>query len=179
MRLLRKALKISTQLAAPIFWRVAPAQATKFLCWSYKKQGMKINGTPNYISAKVWFDGTDYGMIELNEGCTISSNVRILTHDWSINTVAKSLGYKGEPQGIFRPVKIGPYSFVGTGSIIMPGCELGQGAVVGAGSVVRGKIEPYAIMVGSPATKQGDSREYTIKQFARLGIDLNTQEQSK
>ena len=44
----------------------------------YKRRGMKMTGKPNYLSAKIWFDGTDYSNIELGKGCTISSFVRDL-----------------------------------------------------------------------------------------------------
>ena len=40
---------------------------------------------------------------------------------------------------------------VGMGSIIMPGVTIGDGAIVGAGSVVTRDIPPYTIATGSPA----------------------------
>ena len=57
----------------------SPPLCTRFMLSYFRRRGMKIHGQPNYISAKIWFDGADYSLIELNDGCTISSNVRILT----------------------------------------------------------------------------------------------------
>jgi acetyltransferase-like isoleucine patch superfamily enzyme len=37
------------------------------------------------------------------------------------------------------------------GVCILPGVTLGDGCVVGAGAVVTGDVEPYAIVVGNPA----------------------------
>jgi len=35
--------------------------------------------------------------------------------------------------------------------VILPGCSIGAGAVIGAGSVVTGDVPPYAIVAGAPA----------------------------
>ncbi|MHC4739766.1 MAG: acyltransferase [Planctomycetota bacterium] len=131
---------------------------------------MKIHGQPNYLSAKIWFDGSDYSLIELNDGCTISSNVRILTHDGSPYTIGRGLGIEFEPPLVlFRPVRIGPFAFIGTNSVLMPGADIGRGALVGAGSVVRGKVPPWTIVAGSPAKPIGDSRKFLCKNLKRIG----------
>ena len=41
--------------------------------------------------------------------------------------------------------------WVGTNSILLEGCRLGRGSVVGAGSIVTKKVPPYAVVVGIPA----------------------------
>ncbi len=41
--------------------------------------------------------------------------------------------------------------WVGAGCILLPGINIGRGAVIGAGSVVTRNIPPYAVAVGSPA----------------------------
>lgn len=42
-------------------------------------------------------------------------------------------------------------AWVGAGSILMSRCDIGRGAVIGAGSVVTKAIPPYAVAVGTPA----------------------------
>jgi acetyltransferase-like isoleucine patch superfamily enzyme len=49
------------------------------------------------------------------------------------------------------PVTLRKESFVGANSIILPGVELGEGAVVGANSVVTKSVEPWTIVAGVPA----------------------------
>jgi len=51
------------------------------------------------------------------------------------------------------PVKIGNDVWIGTRVIILPGVSIGDGAVVGAGSVVSKSVEPYSIVGGVPARK--------------------------
>ena len=56
-----------------------------------------------------------------------------------------SSGYKT------KPVIIGRDVWIGTHCIILPGVHIGEGAVIGAGSVVTNDIAPYAVAVGNPA----------------------------
>jgi acetyltransferase-like isoleucine patch superfamily enzyme len=46
------------------------------------------------------------------------------------------------------PVILRKDSFVGTNGVILPGVELGEGAVVGANAVISKSIAPWAIVVG-------------------------------
>jgi len=41
--------------------------------------------------------------------------------------------------------------WVGANSVLLDGCHIGKGAIVAAGSVVSGKVEPYAVVAGTPA----------------------------
>jgi acetyltransferase-like isoleucine patch superfamily enzyme len=49
------------------------------------------------------------------------------------------------------PVRIGRRAFVGGHSILLKGTTIGEGAVVGAGSVVRGEVPPGQVWTGNPA----------------------------
>ena len=40
---------------------------------------------------------------------------------------------------------------IGCMSIVLRGVTIGQGAVIGAGSVVTGDVAPYSIVAGNPA----------------------------
>jgi len=50
-------------------------------------------------------------------------------------------------------IVIGDNAWVGGRSIILPGITIGEGAVVGAGSVVTKDVEPFSIVCGNPAKK--------------------------
>lgn len=50
-----------------------------------------------------------------------------------------------------KPVSIGDHCFVGIGSCIMPGVNLGNNVVIGANSVVTQDIPENCMAVGSPA----------------------------
>lgn len=50
-----------------------------------------------------------------------------------------------------RDTVVGHDVWLGYGAIICPGAQIGNGVIVGAGAVVRGKIPDYAIVSGNPA----------------------------
>lgn len=50
-----------------------------------------------------------------------------------------------------RPVVVGDGSWLGTGTVVLPGAHIGRHVVVGAGSVVTGELPDYSVCVGAPA----------------------------
>jgi acetyltransferase-like isoleucine patch superfamily enzyme len=50
-----------------------------------------------------------------------------------------------------RPVRIGRNAWIGNGSHIMKGVTIGEGAIVGANSVVISDVPPYSLAFGNPA----------------------------
>ncbi len=66
-----------------------------------------------------------------------------------------------EPDQI-RPVTIGDDVWIGHGSKIMPGVTIGEGAVVGAGSIVTRDVPPYTLVAGAPAKPVRDLRPIPV-----------------
>lgn len=52
-------------------------------------------------------------------------------------------------------VTIGPHAIIGTGCVVLPGVTIGEGAAIGALSLVSGDCEPFSVYTGVPATKRG------------------------
>ena len=50
-----------------------------------------------------------------------------------------------------KGIRIGCDVLVGAGAVLVDGCDIGDGAIIGVGSVVAGKVPPYAVVFGSPA----------------------------
>lgn len=69
--------------------------------------------------------------------------------------------------------------WIGANVTLMDGCHIGRGANIGAGSVVRFKVPPYAVVIGNPAKIVGFSfspeevREHELKMYeANDRIDI-------
>jgi len=63
------------------------------------------------------------------------------------------LGIPGDPTMNLSkgPIIVHDDVWIGSRALILSGVEIGQGAVIGAGSVVAKPIPPYAVAVGNPA----------------------------
>lgn len=146
---------------------------TKYLV----QKGIKIRGIPKYINSDVYFDGTDYSIIELGNNITISREVMFLTHDFSITTANESIGIKiprGQGEMYFlKGIKIGDNCFIGARVSILPGSILGNNVIVGAGCVVKGNIPSDSIIVGNPCKIIGNTCEFA--KYHNLLKDYNIQ----
>jgi galactoside O-acetyltransferase len=49
------------------------------------------------------------------------------------------------------PIRIGDNAWIGMNSLILKGVTIGEGSIVGAGSVVTKNVEPWTIVAGNPA----------------------------
>ena len=70
--------------------------------------------------------------------------------DFSFN-VQHKIGYTSTKGDII----VGNDVWIGHSAIIMSGVQIGDGAIIGAGSLVSKNIEAYSIYVGNPAQKIG------------------------
>jgi acetyltransferase-like isoleucine patch superfamily enzyme len=50
-----------------------------------------------------------------------------------------------------RPVRVGSGSWLGHGTVVLPGADIGRNVAVGAGSVVTGVLPDFSVAVGNPA----------------------------
>ncbi len=97
------------------------------------------------------------GGVEIGDFASLSHGVRVLSaiddfsgHRLSNATVPEAL------TGISAaPVRIGRYVPVGAGSTILPGVDIGEGAAVGAMSLVTRNLAAWTIHSGNPARPTG------------------------
>lgn len=98
------------------------------------------------------------GEVSLGRYCSIANDVHYFGANHPVSYVStsayfynKSLGY--EVKDVQREtLEIGNDVWIGYGTIILSGChKIGNGCVIGAGSIVTHDIPPYAIAVGNPA----------------------------
>jgi maltose O-acetyltransferase len=118
------------------------------------RHGLRI-GRDAYIDDFAAFDHGFLWLISVGDEAVISAGVRIVAHDGSTKHWT---GYIRVGR-----VEIGRRAYVGAHSIVLPGVTVGDGAIVGAGSVVRHDVAPGAIVLGNPAVEVGTVEEFAAK----------------
>ena len=85
--------------------------------------------------------------ISIGENVDIAPRVYIGTGTHEIGTD----GHRMAGKGIEKDVKIGSGTWIGTGSIILPGVTIGPMCIIAAGSVVNKDVKDNTLVGGTPA----------------------------
>jgi putative colanic acid biosynthesis acetyltransferase WcaF len=98
-------------------------------------------GDHSWVGEDVWID--NLAPVTIASNCCISQRAYLCTgsHDWSRPTFDL----------IVRPIHIEQAAWVAACSTIGPGVTVGEGAVLGLGSVATRDLEPWTIYSGAPA----------------------------
>lgn len=100
--------------------------------------------------------------LSIRSGCQITNYVTVLTHSSHLAIRLYGDAYLDHQRHIGylrKPTELGPYSFIGPHSVLMPGVYLGKGTLVYAYSFVpAGAYPDFAILRGNPARVIGDTR---------------------
>lgn len=89
------------------------------------------------------------GKVTIGSNVMIGQDVLIYTSNHSFDRTdipMREQKYQEE-----RPVVIGNDVWIGARVIILPGVSIGDGVVIGAGSIVTKDIPPYSVCAGNPA----------------------------
>src|SRR5699024_6185891 len=112
---------------------------------------VKIYGNVNW-STEPW-------IITIGKHVHITDNVTFITHDGGT-----LLFRDKEPKlEITKPIVIGNNVYIGNNVILLPGVNVGDNVLIGAGSVVTKSIENNSVYAGNPARKIKSFEEYHIK----------------
>jgi acetyltransferase-like isoleucine patch superfamily enzyme len=121
----------------------------------------RVYGDPSRVAWKSGYPPNDMlinvssGRVEIGKDCFFGHTVMLLTgtHDVTKYGPERVTSYPKEGRDIILEEGV----WLASGVIVLGPCRIGKHAVVGAGSVVRGDIEPYAIYAGNIATKIGQA----------------------
>ena len=129
-------------ILAPLNYRII-----RPMLWRW--MGARV-GKNCYIGYEVYIDLNNAKLITVEDNVHIDERCHLLCHkrdlaDYRYGEDYSKLGYREGPIRICRG------SSIGTQSFIMPGVTIGEGSIVGAGSLVTKDVPPYTIVVGRPA----------------------------
>lgn len=114
-----------------------------------RKMGCRV-GKNVFVGDNVRIDLSHADMITIEDHAHIASGVRLLCHQRNMSNYCvgddyAKLGY------IIKPIHLCKGSLVGMESFIMPGVTVGEGAIVGAGSLVTKDVPAWTVATGRPA----------------------------
>jgi acetyltransferase-like isoleucine patch superfamily enzyme len=98
--------------------------------------GMDLHPTC-FLSLKAVLDWTNPRGVHVGAYSYIAFDAVILAHDMA--------------RGLRTDTYIGERCFIGARALILPGVRVGDGSIVGAGSVVTRDVPPATIVAGNPA----------------------------
>lgn len=114
-----------------------------------------VVGDRVHISGRVTLAGA--GPIEIGDYANISHGAALLSS--SDDFTAAALAGPLVPEEFRRvdtsEVVLGRHAIVGAGSVLLPGAVVGEGATIGALSVVKHAVEPWTVNAGIPARRIG------------------------
>lgn len=89
-----------------------------------------------------------HGDLTIGNGCLIGPQVCIVPVNYGFQDRDVSLRLQAPS---LKGISIEDDVWIGAGSTILDGCNIGKGAIIGAGAVVTKSVDPYSIVAGVPA----------------------------
>lgn len=124
-----------------------------------RKQGTKVGENCKFVTAPNL--GSEPWLIEIGNHVELSGYVTFITHDGSTWVFRDEEKYKDVIR--YGKIIIHDNCFIGMGSYIMPGVEIGENSIVGAGSIVTKSIPANSVYAGNPAHKICSLEEFKNK----------------
>jgi len=130
-------------------WLLAPILPRKVRPWILKVIGANV-GKNVFIGSNVWIDSGHADMLILEDHVHIAGETTLLCHqrnltNYSVGDDYAKLGYK------IAEINLKKGCLIGQRAMIMPGVTIGEGAIVGAYSLVTKDIPAWTIATGRPA----------------------------
>lgn len=107
-------------------------------------------GKDVFIGQKVYIDAGHTNLITIEDHVHVTALTVLLCHKKDLSEYFRGDDYAKLPYKKGR-ITLKKGCSTGTGSLIMPGVTIGEGAIIGAGSLVTKDIPAWTVAVGRPA----------------------------
>ena len=142
-----------------MFWRLfkrTQMQIDEQRIKELRSRGVRIGKSCRIYATEF---STDPYLIDIGDNVAIAGGAKFLTH----NGLASMIRHKHPGIQVFGRIRIGSRSFIGQDAIVLPGTEIGQDCIIGAGAVVSGKIPDDSLVIGNPAKMIGKATDVLAK----------------
>ena len=112
-----------------------------------KSRGLKVGKDVIFIEAPKF--GSEPYLIEIGDRTKITANCTFINHDGAMYVI-RSMEKFADARNFGR-IKIGKNCFIGNNCTILPGVEMGDNCILGAGSVLNSSTLPNSVYAGVPA----------------------------
>ena len=134
--------------------------------WLQRKRGVKI-GKHVHWGTNIVVDNSYPYFVVIEDGASISGNDYFLAHSKPMEYHASCI------RSYVSPIIVRKNAWLAVNVTVLPGVEIGEGAVVSAGSVVSQDIPPFTVASGNPAKMVADiskilRRNYSEEEFEQL-----------
>ena len=128
---------------------LSPFNPRKVRPWVLRKIGCHV-GKDVFVGSEVWIDSGHTDLITIEDHVHITGRTVLLCHKKDLKNYCVGDDYAALKY-IKAPIHLCKGCSTGTASIIMPGVTIGEGAIIGAGSLVTKDIPAWTIAIGRPA----------------------------
>lgn len=125
-------------------------------------KGLKVGRKVRFVEVPQF--GTEPFLIEIGDETTFSNNVRFVNHDGGQNALHFFEKYKDVRT--FGRIRIGKQCLIGADTILMPGVEMEDNCILGAGSILTTSMKKGSVFAGIPAKFICTIEEYGDKLLA-------------
>ena len=123
------------------------------LVFIYAGEGVRIGKYTDIQPHVVVWGG---GELVIGDYVSVGPGSVLLTAVYSHQQGLRMVDGVPNHKALYGKLVIGNDVYVGANCTLMPDITIGEGAIIGAHSFVNKNVEPWAIMVGSPAKKIGE-----------------------
>ena len=128
---------------------LAPFAPRKVRPMLMRKMGCHV-GKGCFIGDNVKIDTGHADMITLEDGVSVAGGTRLLCHQRDFSEYFVGSDYNKLRYSI-KPIVLKKGCLIGMESFVLPGVTVGEGAIVGAGSLVTKDIPAWTVATGRPA----------------------------
>jgi acetyltransferase-like isoleucine patch superfamily enzyme len=123
----------------------------------YAKSKIRLG---NYVHIACFASITGGAELVVEDFAAISQGARILTgtDDFKHGGFGNSTVDEKYRNTKRAPVTIGRFCIIGANSVVLPGVNIGEGATVGAGSIVTKDLEPWGVFLGNKQISERDHK---------------------